>query len=564
MAYLNPETNLRTHVVENQPFAMEQSNAFLSDVALREALSREGADWAIDRMVALGADVTNPDNIEKAIQANRFPPELKRFDPYGRRIDTVEFHPAWHDLMALAWRHGLSGLPWQEPRPGAHVAKAAASILFNQLEGGVMCPYAISYGIIPMLREQPELAAVWEKLIVSTEYDPRQRPHFEKKGVTIAFSVTEKQGGSDVRRASTEATPLAEAGPGREYLLRGHKWFCSAAGADAIFIVAQTAKGLGCFLVPRWLDDGSRNPISIERLKDKLGNKSNASAELELDNTHGWLIGEEGRGIQTMMMFMLYTRFECALVPVGIMRLGLTHALFHAQNRSAFQRRLIDQPLMRNVLADLAIESEAATALMMRIARAFDAFSSSASERSFGRLTVAIAKYHLNKRVVPFIHEAMEVHGGIGYIEESVIPRFYREAPLSGIWEGAGNVICLDVLRALRKDQGTAAAFFAELDLARGVDPRMDAAITELQDLLGAPLAEDQARYITEKMAHALQASLLIRHAPSAVAGAFCATRLSGLGGRAFGTLPNTLDVDAILARALPGETSSFARRQQA
>ncbi len=563
MAYLNAETNLRTHVVENQPHTLEQTNAFLSDIALREALSREGADWAFDRMVKLGADVADPDNIHKATLANRFPPELKRFDPYGRRIDTVEFHPAWHDIMALAWRHELPTLPWRHDRPGAHVAKAAASILFNQLEGGVMCPFAITYGIIPMLRQQPELAAVWERLMLSTEYDPRPRPHYEKRGVTVAFSVTEKQGGSDVRGVSTEAKPIGQAGPGREYLLRGHKWFCSAAGADVIFIVAQTAQGLGCFLVPRWLDDGSRNPISIERLKDKLGNKSNASAELELENTHGWLIGEEGRGIQTMMMFMLYTRFEVALAPVGIMRLGLTHALHHVQHRSAFQRRLIDQPLMRNVLADLAIESEAATTLVMRIARAFDAASINDSERSFGRLAVAIAKYWLNKQVVPFIHEAMEVHGGIGYIEESVIPRFYREAPINGIWEGAGNVISLDVLRALRKDKGTLTAFFDEIEVVRSADRHMDAAVLDLKSLLGAPLADDQARYITEKMALALQASLLIRHAPSAVTDAFCATRLSGRGAQAFGTLPNGVDIDTILSRALPDQKSSFAVRPQ-
>ena len=554
MAYLRPETDLRTHTVENQPAPFEQANAFLSDIALMEALSREGADWAHDRMVRLGADIADPENVYKAIQCNRFPPELKRFDPYGRRIDTVEFHPAWHDIMALAWKHELSSLPWREPRPGAHVAKAAASILFNQLEGGVMCPYAITYGTIPMLRSQPELAAIWEKLLLSTEYDPRQRPHYEKNCVTAAFSLTEKQGGSDVRAGTTTATPVGKPGPGQEYILRGHKFFCSAAGADLIFIGAQTAKGLGVFLVPRWLDDGSRNPISIERLKDKLGNKSNASAELELDQTHGWLIGEEGRGIPTMMMFMLYTRFECALAAVGIMRAGLTHALHHTQHRSAFQRRLIDQPIMRNVLADLTLEYEASVVLIMRVARAIDVSAENPSERVFGRLAVALAKYHLNKRVIPFIHEAMEVHGGIAYIEESVIPRFYREAPLNGIWEGAGNVICIDVLRALRKEPDAAAVFFAELNLVRGADARMDAVIDELKELLGSPIAEQQARYITERMAVALQAALLIRHAPSALANAFCATRLARNNGHAFGTLPSNTDIDAILERALAAE----------
>jgi putative acyl-CoA dehydrogenase len=547
VTYVNPEANLRTHTVENQPLPFAPKNVFLADVALVEALSREGGGWAHQRMVQLGAVAGDPENTKKAILANRFAPELKRFDSYGRRVDTVEFHPAWHDMMSLAWEHELHALPWNHPRPGAQVAKAAASILFNQLEGGVMCPYAISYGILPMLRLQPELAAIWEPLIRSVEYDPRPLPHFEKKGVTLAFSVTEKQAGSDVRRAATEAKPVAAAGPGREYILRGHKWFCSAAGADAIFIAAQTEKGLGCFLVPRWLNDGSRNPISIERLKDKLGNKSNASAELEMENTRGWLIGEEGRGIQTMMLFMLYTRFECALAAVGIMRAGLARAVHHVQNRSAFQRRLIDQPLMRNVLADLSLDYEAATALVLRIARAFD--SSEEGERSFGRIAVALAKYWLNKQSVPFVHEAMEMHGGIGYIEDTDVARFYREAPLHGIWEGAGNVISLDVLRALRKDQGAMSNYLDELKLAAGGNRELDQAVSEIGRLLHAPLPEDQARHVAERMAVVLQAALLVRHAPSAVADGFCASRLHGRAGQAYGTLSSKINLDGIISR---------------
>ncbi|WP_432770921.1 acyl-CoA dehydrogenase family protein [Sphingopyxis sp.] len=349
----------------------------------------------------------------------------------------------------------------------------------------------------------------------------------------------------------TEAKPAGQSGPGREYILTGHKWFCSAAGADIIFVIAQTEKGPGCFLVPRWLPDGTRNPISLERLKDKLGNKSNASTELEFEGTHGWLVGEEGRGIPVVMEFMLHTRFDVSLVPAGIMRLGLAHATHHARNRTAFQRRLIDQPLMRNVLADLTVESEAATAMVFRIARAFDAARNDEGERVFGRLAVALSKYWLNKRVVPFIHEAMEVHGGAGYIEESVIPRYYREAPLNGIWEGAGNVISLDVQRALRKEPAAADLFFAELETARGGDRRMDAAIAELDQLIrGEPLADESARYLTERMALALQAAALIRHAPHAVADAFCATRLGGAGGQAFGTMPGGIDQNAILERS--------------
>ena len=553
MGHAHAVAELRTHAVENQPPPFEGHNAFANDTALREAVTRYGAGWAAARLDALGAAVGDPANIEMATLANRHEPELRRFDRYGHRVDAVEFHPAWHDTMALAFRHQVGTLPWVEPRPGAHVAKAGASILFNQLEGGAMCPVAITYGVVPMLRQEPALAEQWEALLLSPAYDGRNLPHGRKTGITAAFTATEKQGGSDVRRNATTAEAVGPGGPGGEYRLRGHKWFCSAAGADIIFVVAQTPEGPGCFLVPRWLPDGSRNPISLERLKDKMGNRSNASAELEFDGTRGWLVGEPGRGIPVMMVFMLHTRFEVALAPAGNMRLALTHAIHHARHRSAFQRRLIDQPLMRNVLADLALESEAATALVMRIGHALDQGEADPSERAFARVAVAIAKYWTNKRSVPVIHEAMEAHGGAGYIEESVIPRFYREAPLNGIWEGAGNVICLDVLRALRKDAGTVDALLAELERARGGDRRLDRALGEIGSALAKPslLAEDQARHVTERLALALQAALLVRHAPSAVADAFCATRLGGEGGRAFGTLPSGADTETILGRAL-------------
>lgn len=553
MAYQNPVAILRTHSVENQPPAFEGRNAFADDAALTQAVSLYGAGWASHRLHALGADVGDERNIELASLANRYEPELKRFDRYGHRVDTVNFHPAWHDMMALAYRHEVGSLPWVEPKPGAHVAKAAASILFNQLEGGVMCPVAITYGIVPMLRQQPELAKSWETSLLSKQYDGRAIPHSQKSGITAAFTATEKQGGSDVRRNATTAVPVAAGGPGREYLISGHKWFCSAAGADVIFVVAQTKEGPSCFLVPRWLPDGSRNPISLERLKNKLGNKSNASAELEFENTRGWLIGEPGRGIQVMMVFMLHTRFEVALAPAGNMRLVIAHAIHHARHRSAFQRRLVDQPLMRNVLADLVLESEAATALVMRVGHAIDRGNDNELERAFARVVVAIAKYWTNKRSVPVIHEAMEVHGGAGYIEESIIPRFYREAPLNGIWEGAGNVICLDVLRALRKDEATAHAIQKELKEVQGADRHLDAAIEEIDELLGGvSIAEDQARYLTERLAVALQASLLVRHSPQPVADAFCATRLARQGGRAFGTLPAGIDLETIINRGLP------------
>src|SRR5271155_4807146 len=494
MSALNPRTTLRTHLVENQPPPLENLNAFTADRALREAVRREGGEWAESSLTKLGAAVFDPEWVERASQANRFPPELKRFNRYGQRVDTVEFHPAWHDLMELAYKQEVHAMTWRHKRNGGHVARAAASMLTAELECGVLCPTAITYGAVPMLRQQPDMATAWEPLMLSADYDPRQIPPDKKRGLNIAFSSTEKQGGSDIRQNTTRARPVGSPGPGREYVLNGHKYFCSAAGADIIFVVAQTEKGPGCFLVPRWLPDGSRNPISLERLKDKLGNRSNASAELEFEDTHGWLVGEEGRGISVVMTFMHHCRYDVSIVPCGIMRVSLFQAINHAEHRTAFQRRLVDQPLMRNVLADLAVEMEASTAMIFRIGRAFDDAETNESEKAFGRLTVALSKYYINKRVVPFVHEALEVHGGVGYIEETHMPRFYREAPVNGIWEGAGNVISLDVLRALHKTPAGADAFFAELNSVRGADRRMDTLTAELERMIRKePIAEENA-----------------------------------------------------------------------
>jgi len=553
MSFVQPRVQLRTHTVENQPPPLEFVNAYEADTVLKESVEREGGGWAADNLRALGGKIFDPDWMDKASLANRIVPELRRFNRFGQRVDTVEFHPAYHDVMGLALEHDVHALPWRGARSGSHVARGAAEILFSQLECGVLCPVDIIYGIVPMLRKQPDLAKVWEPMMVSKEFDPRPIPHWEKRGITLAFTSTEKQGGSDIRRNTTFATPTGPKGPGNEYLLTGHKWFCSAAGADIIFVVAQTEKGPGCFLVPRWLPDGSRNPISLERLKDKLGNKSNASTELEFEDTHGWLIGEEGRGIPTVMDFMLHTRFGCALIPTGMMRLALTQAIHHTRNRTAFQRRLSDQPLMRNVLADLAIESEATTTLMMRIARAFDASASDERERAFGRISVAVAKYWVNKRVVPFVHECLETHGGPGYIEESILPRVYRESPIHGIWEGPGNVISLDILRAFRKEPLSGEVFFAELDAVRGEDARLDATVAECRALVyDQRMPEMRARYLAERMAVAIQAATLIRNAPNFVSDAFCMTRLGNEGGKAFGTLPMSVDMDAIVQRAYP------------
>lgn len=551
MSEFGSQAQLRTHVVENQPPPLEGINAFSGDTVLREALVREGGEWASERLTALGAVINDPEHVQQAFLANTHTPQLRRYDRSGRRVDVIDFHPAYHHIMRLAYRHDLGGLPWNHPRPGAHVAKAAASILFNQLEGGVMCPYAISYGSIPLIRLQPELARVWEPGLRSTEYDPRQRMPQEKSGLTAAFSSTEKQGGSDVRSNKTVARPAGRRGPGEEYLISGHKWFCSAASGDVFFIVAQTEKGPSCFLAPKWLPDGTRNPIAFERLKDKLGNKSNASCEIELDDARGWLIGEEGRGIPVMMAFIHCTRFETVLAPAAFMRKGLSEALHYASHRAAFGRKLVDQPLMRQVLADLALESEAATAFAMRIGRSFDRKAEDEGERAYARTAIAIGKYWLNKRVVPFLHEAMEVFGGPGYIEECVMPRLYREAPVHGLWEGPGNVQALDVLRTLGKEGDASDALFAEIRLARGGNRHLDALTDELFDLASSgPVAPEQARHFTEKAAIALQAALLVQHAPAFVSDAFCATRIGTAGGATFGAGRLNFDAEAILERA--------------
>lgn len=552
---INPRTSLRTHEVTNQPLPLGKYNAFACDPILQQGVGREGAAWANKALTALGEDVGDPENVELATLANRHGPELRRFDAGGRRVDTIDFHPAWHQIMALAYRHGLGAKPWLEPRDGAHVAKAASSILFNQLEGGCMCPVAITYGSVPLLRKQPDLAAQWETKLLSKQYDGRSLPIDRKTGATCAFAATEKQGGSDIRRNSTVARPAGQAGPGREYLLTGHKWFVSAAGADVILASAQTENGPSMFLLPRWLPDGTRNLISIERLKDKMGNHSNPSSEMEFDNAHGWLVGEEGRGIAAMMVFMQYSRFEVALMPVGEMRLTLTHALHYARQRSAFGKMLAQQPLMKNVLADLVVEYEASVNLALRVGRSFDEGPRDDSQRAFGRLSVAVAKYWHNKRCVSFVQEAMEVHGGAGYIEDSVIPRFYREAPVNNIWEGSGNVICLDILRTLRTDPVAKEALFAELELSRGGHRLLDSAVQDLYGLIAdTSVAESQARKVAERLALTLQASLLVRNADATVADAFCASRLGADWSGLFGTLPDSASVDRIIASAMAGE----------
>jgi putative acyl-CoA dehydrogenase len=537
-----------THDVTNQAPPLAPYDAS-DDRALLEGLRREGAGWAEDDIRRLGLRAGGAEAQEWGELANRHEPELRTHDRYGHRVDEVEFHPSWHHLMRTAVAEGLAGAPWADDRPGAHVVRTAGGLVWGHTEAGHGCPTSMTYAAVPALRATPDLAKVYEPLLTSRVFEPELRVPTEKPGLLAGMGMTEKQGGSDVRTNTTVATPTGEPGV---YTLRGHKWFTSAPMCDVFLVLAQAPGGLSCFLVPRVLPDGSRNTFRIQRLKDKLGNRSNASSEPEFDQTVAWLVGPEGRGVKTIIEMVNCTRLDCVMSSATLMRKTLVEAGHHARHRSAFGARLFDQPLMRNVLADLALESEAATTLTLRLAGAADrAVRGDAGERSFRRIATAVGKYWVTKRGPAFTAEALECLGGNGYVEESGMPRHYREAPLLSIWEGSGNVNALDVLRALGRDAETADALFAELALARGADERLDTAVAGLK----AQLAEaDQvsARRLVERMALALQASLLVRHAPHAVADAFCATRLGGDWGHAFGTLPAGTDLDAILERALP------------
>ncbi|MET2717933.1 acyl-CoA dehydrogenase family protein [Streptomyces harbinensis] len=544
-----------THSVANQVPPLVGHDVFGADAALREAVARYSTDAARARSTAaelgeLGRTAGSARAQEWGRLANENPPVLHTHDRYGERVDEVEFHPAWHQLLEKGVAAGLTAA-W--PRPDGHLRRTAAFVVWSQVEAGHGCPLSMTHAAVPALRAEPELAAVWEPLLTSTVYEPGLRPAAGKAGVLAGMGMTEKQGGSDVRANTTEAVPLAEAGA---YALRGHKWFCSAPMSDVFLVLARAPGGLTCFLLPRVLPDGSRNTFLIQRLKDKLGNRSNASAEVEFDgSTLAWRVGEEGRGVATIIEMVAATRLDCVAGSAAIMRQAVTQAVHHARYRSAFGGPLLDKPLMRNVLADLALESEAATALTMRLAAAQDrAAAGSAGERHLLRLAVPAAKYWVTKRCTPLTAEALECLGGNGYVEESGMPRLLRESPLNSIWEGAGNVQALDVLRALQREPQALNAFLNEVGQSSGADHRLDAAIkevlTELSDLDGI---EARARRLVERLALVLQGSLLVRHAPAEVADAFCASRLGGERGLAFGTLPNGLDLEAVVERALPG-----------
>ncbi|HTR89677.1 MAG TPA: acyl-CoA dehydrogenase family protein, partial [Solirubrobacteraceae bacterium] len=487
------------------------------------------------------------------------------FDRYGHRIDEVEFHPAWHQLMAMGVEHELHALPWRElDKPATHVARAALYMTAMQAEAGFACPITMTFAVVPALRAQPELAAEWEPLVTATTYDPRLIPASEKGCAIAGMAMTEKQGGSDVRANTTCARPLNGGGAGAEYELTGHKWFCSAPMSDLFLVLAQAqspggeAEGLSCFLLPRILPDGTRNAFHIQRLKDKLGNHSNASSEIELHGAWARMVGEPGRGVATIIEMVGHTRLDCVMGGAAGMRAGVVNALHHTAHREAFGKLLIDQPLMRNVLADLCLEAEASTALAMRLARAYDEASADAEAgedasdaQLFKRLATAVGKYWVCKRAPNHAFEAMECLGGAGYVEESGMPRLYREAPLASIWEGSGNVISLDVLRALVRSPRSLEVYLHELRLAQGANERLDGRIADLESQFGDPATlEQRARRVVESMALCLQGSLLVRHAPACVADAFCASRLGRDGGLEYGTLPAGSDFEGILERS--------------
>jgi putative acyl-CoA dehydrogenase len=528
--------------VLNQSVPLEPFDPYATDLPLQEAVRRGHGGWGGDELETLSRLAGSPEAREHARRAERNEPRLIPYDRFGHRVDEVELDPSWHWLLGTAIEHGIHALPWRDPRPGAHVVRAAQMMLWSHTNGGVMCPVSMTHAVVPALRDgAPALAAEWEPRLTSGDYD---------SGAIAGMAMTERQGGSDVRANITRAEPVGDG----EYELHGHKWFCSYPPCDVFLVLAQAPGGLSCFLV-------ERGPgMEFQRLKDKLGTRSLPSSEVEFRGVRGRLVGEEGRGVKAIIRMVNHTRLDCLLGSTTVMRRGVVEAIHHARHRSAFGTRLVDQPAMTNVLADLAIESEAATAAALRVAGSYDR-----DEAAFRRFGTAVMKYHVCKRAVPHAGESLECLGGNGYVEDSGLPLLYRDAPLMGIWEGSGNVAALDVLRALVTEPEGLPAFLGECRLAAGGDRRLDAHLTGLEQELDGLFADTDgrsveqrtydaqfmARRIVEDLGFALEASLLVRHAPPAVADAFCATRLGGAGGRAYGTLPPTVDATAIVDRAL-------------
>jgi putative acyl-CoA dehydrogenase len=541
-----------THEVINQPTELSNLNMFSSDTVLQEAVEREGGHWAHEDLNRFGAYIGSADYLELGQLANKYQPELETHDRFGHRIDLIRFHPSYHALMRTSIEEGIHASHWTDAGPGAHVVRAAKFFMQTEVEAGHGCPITMTSAAVPCLQLQPDLAKLWLPKITSRIYDPRNIPAEQKLGLTVGMAMTEKQGGSDVRANTTQAHPIGIEGAGQAYELVGHKYFVSAPMCDAFLVLAQTPKGLSCFLLPRWRPDGTKNPMQIQRLKKKMGNTSNASSETELRGALAWMVGPEGRGVPTIIEMVAMTRFDCMIGSSAGQRMALAQVLHHCSQRSAFGKLLIHQPLMQNVLADLALESEAATVLTMRIARALDQ-KENTHENQLARLITAVGKYWICKRTAQHAYEAMECMGGSGVMEDSPMPRLYREAPVNAIWEGSGNIQCLDVLRVLQKSPEVLTAYFDEVQLARGLNPALDRYLAALKnDLLDTADLEYRARDIVDRIALGLQAALLLRYAPDFVAQAFCRSRLESLGHHQYGTLPRGVAVQEIIARSMP------------
>lgn len=547
-----------THEVFNQPTPLEAYNAYDSDLALQHWLAVFNGDWHGEAVSEYGA-LVGGDLIQAGFDANKYKPEFQPHNRFGQRIDQVDFHPAYHQLMSAAIQAGHHCLAWNEKKAGAHVARAAIEYLHTQADPGTGCPLTMTFAAVPALMHQPDIAKEWLPKILSREYDGRNVPYYEKKGLTIGMAMTEKQGGSDVRANTTRAYPVAESGSGKEYEIVGHKWFCSAPMCDAFLVLAYTGEpkqGLSCFLLPRWRPDGKKNKMYIQRLKDKMGNVSNASSEVEYRGAFAWMIGEEGRGVRTIIEMVSMTRFDCMVGSSALMRQATAQAIHHTSGRATFGKNLHDQPLMQNVLADLAIESEAALAISMRIAYSLDVIQQNPEnqqESLFSRVATAIGKYWICKRVAQHTYEAMECIGGVGVVEDNMLPRLYREAPINAIWEGSGNVQCLDVLRAMQKEPEVVNAFLTELEKARGQYEELDAYLDHLKPLfIDLTTLEYRARTVVEKLALAWQASTLVQFGDKLITEAFIKSRIAGESGHYFGTLPAGINVAAIIERGKP------------
>lgn len=558
-----------THAVENVASDLAGYNLFGSDQAMVDAVLRHGGGWGGDALTRFGAALGDAATLRDGHLANAYPPKLETHDRFGRRIDLIEYHEAYHRLMRTSMAAGLHGAPWEQARSGGHVVRGAMTSMMAQVEAGHGCPITMTFASIPSLRCTPDLAARFEAKVLNREYDPSNRPIADKSSITVGMGMTEKQGGSDVRANSTQAVPVGGAEDDL-YALTGHKWFLSAPMCDLFLMLAQTPEGLSCFAVPRWRDDGSKNPLQIIRLKDKMGNRSNASSEVEMRGAHGWLVGEPGRGVATIIEMVSLTRFDCMGGSAGNMRAGLANAIHHCTQRSAFGAPLINQPLMRNVLADLALEYEAAIAFHARMAAALDARDQSDEDRELARLCTALGKYWVCKRAPRHAYEVMECIGGSGVMENSIFPRLYREAVINPIWEGSGNVQCLDVLRAMSRQPAVVDAYLRALQLAAGGHEAFDRSVKALQATLGASAGLDAqarqfgARQLVEHMAVLFQASLLIQHAPHAVADAWCSSRLGGTLGSQYGTLADQAAVDVLLERADPATAAELPSRAAA